>query len=118
MSELHKQYEKTVVSDGYDPLEYAWFSSERNEYIAYSKDDVFLDASMTLNAGWNAWQAQQLKLDEANKVIESAKMLVQKWWEQSKGKHEQGKVWESKTLGECADEILDVLEQALKGEQP
>ena len=43
------------------------------------------------------------------------KRLAQTLWEKSNEKHQQGKVWESKTLGECADEILDVLEQALKG---
>ena len=46
------------------------------------------------------------------------KSVIEEWqtfWEKSSEKHKQGKVWESKTLGECADEILDVLEQALKG---
>ncbi|MCX2426749.1 hypothetical protein OQ601_06195 [Acinetobacter baumannii] len=113
---MRSEFEKTVVLDDFDPLEYAWFDPKRNRYIPYSRDEVCLDASMTLNAGWDAWQFQQLKLDEANKFIESAKMLVQKWWEQSKEKHEQGKVWESKVLGECADVLLDELEQALKGE--
>ena len=44
------------------------------------------------------------------------KGLAQTLWEKSEEKHQQGKVWESKTPGECADEILDVLEQALKGD--
>ena len=47
--------------------------------------------------------------------MDALKGLAQTLWEKSEEKHQQGKVWESKTLGECADEILDVLEQALKG---
>ena len=52
---------------------------------------------------------------ELQKRIDAVKGLAQTLWEKSEEKHQQGKVWESKTLGECADEILDVLEQALKG---
>lgn len=65
-----------------------------------------------------AWNAQQSKVDELQKRVDAVKGLAQTLWEKSEEKHQQGKVWESKTLGECADEILDVLEQALKGEQP
>lgn len=53
---------------------------------------------------------------DLQKRVDAVKGLAQTLWEKSNEKHEQGKVWESKTLGECADEILDVLEQALKGE--
>ena len=63
------------------------------------------------------WQHQQSKVDELQKRVDAVKGLTQTLWEKSKEKHQQGKVWESKTLGECADEILDVLEQALKGDQ-
>lgn len=63
-----------------------------------------------------AWQHQQSKVDELQKRVDAVKGLAQTLWEKSEEKHQQGKVWESKTLGECADEILDVLEQALKGE--
>ncbi|EPY9054892.1 hypothetical protein [Acinetobacter baumannii] len=56
------------------------------------------------------------KSDELQKRVDAAKGLAQILWEKSNEKHNQGKVWESKALGECADEILDVLEQALKGE--
>ena len=52
---------------------------------------------------------------ELQKRVDAVKRLAQTLWEKSEEKHQQGKVWESKTLGECADEILDVLEQALKG---
>ena len=52
--------------------------------------------------------------DELQKRVDAVKVLAQTLWEKSEEKHQQGKVWESKTLGECADEILDVLEQALK----
>lgn len=60
-------------------------------------------------------QAQQSKVDELQKRVDAVKRLAQTLWEKFEKKHQQGKVWESKTLGECADEILDVLEQALKG---
>ena len=53
---------------------------------------------------------------ELQKQVDALKGLAQTLWEKSEEKHQQGKVWESKTLGECADEILDELEQALKGE--
>ena len=64
----------------------------------------------------NAWDYQQAKIDELQKRVDALRGLAQTLWEKSEEKHQQGKVWESKTLGECADEILDVLEQALKGE--
>ena len=63
----------------------------------------------------NAWDYQQSKIDELQKQVDALKGLAQTLWEKSEEKHQQGKVWESKTLGECADEILDVLEQTLKG---
>ena len=56
-----------------------------------------------------------MKNTELQKRLDAVKGLAQTLWEKSEEKHQQGKVWESKTLGECADEILDVLEQALKG---
>ena len=62
----------------------------------------------------NAWDYQQSKIDELQKRLDALKGLAQTLWEKSEEKHQQGKVWESKTLGECADEILDELEQALK----
>ena len=64
---------------------------------------------------WSAWQHQQSKVDELQKRLDALKGLAQTFWEKSSEKHKQGKVWESKSLGECADEILDELEQALKG---
>lgn len=64
---------------------------------------------------WEVWQHQQSKIDDLQKRVDAVKGLAQTLWEKSEEKHQQGKVWESKTLGECADEILDVLEQALKG---
>lgn len=63
-----------------------------------------------------AWQHQQSKIDELQKQVDALKGLAQTFWEKSSEKHKQGKVWESKSLGECADEILDELEQAIKGD--
>ncbi len=63
-----------------------------------------------------AWNHQQSKIDELQKQVDALKVLAQTFWEKSSEKHKQGKVWESKSLGECADEILDELEQAIKGE--
>ena len=63
-------------------------------------------------------KAYEIEMDESvelRKRVDAVKVLAQTLWEKSEEKHQQGKVWESKTLGECADEILDVLEQALKG---
>ena len=62
-----------------------------------------------------AWQHRQTEVNELQKMVDAVKVLAQTLWEKSEEKHQQGKVWESKTLGECADEILDVLEQAIKG---
>lgn len=61
------------------------------------------------------YEHQQSKIDELQKQVDALKGLAQTFWEKSSEKHKQGKVWESKSLGECADEILDELEQALKG---
>ncbi|HAV6048712.1 TPA: hypothetical protein JI319_07060 [Acinetobacter baumannii] len=61
-------------------------------------------------------QSLQSKSEKLQKRVDAVKGLAQILWEKSNEKHNQGKVWESKALGECADEILDVLEQALKGE--
>ena len=61
------------------------------------------------------YTARQSKIDKLQKRLDAVKGLAQTLWEKSEEKHQQGKVWESKTLGECADELLDVLEQALKG---
>ena len=63
-----------------------------------------------------AWNHQQSKIDELQKQVDALKGLAQTFWGKSSEKHKQGKVWESKSLGECADEILDELEQAIKGE--
>lgn len=71
--------------------------------------------SFDLDFGLCVYQHQQSKIDELQKRVDAVKGLAQTLWEKSEEKHQQGKVWESKTLGECADEILDVLEQALKG---
>ena len=61
------------------------------------------------------YTARQSKIDKLQKRLDAVKGLAQTLWEKSEEKHQQGKVWESKTLGECADEILDVLEQVIKG---
>ena len=62
------------------------------------------------------------KIDELQKQVDAVKGLAQTLWEKSEEKHQQSKVWESKTLGECADEILEVWQaqqeqvEALKAE--
>lgn len=61
------------------------------------------------------WEHKQKRIDELQAQVDAVKGLAQALWEKSNDKHNQAKVWESKALGECADEILDVLEQALKG---
>ncbi|MDH2662925.1 hypothetical protein [Acinetobacter baumannii] len=68
------------------------------------------------NHAINRWSAVCKERDELQKRVDAVKGLAQTLWEKSNEKHTQGKVWESKALGECADEILDVIEQALKGE--
>ncbi len=60
---------------------------------------------------------QGINMLKLQKRVDAVKGLAQTLWEKSNEKHKQGKVWESKALGECADEILDVLEQALNGDQ-
>ncbi|MGL2983369.1 hypothetical protein ACSVHF_05675 [Acinetobacter baumannii] len=72
--------------------------------------------SFDLDFGLCVYKHQQSKVDELQKRVDAVKRLAQTLWEKSNEKHKQGKVWESKTLGECADEILDEIEQALKGE--
>ena len=57
----------------------------------------------------------KMKNTKLQKQVDALKGLAQTFWEKSSEKHKQGKMWESKSLGECADEILDELEQALKG---
>ena len=71
---------------------------------------------LAIGLQWDAWQEQQAKIDELQKQVDALKVLAQTFWEKSSEKHKQGKVWESKSLGECADEILDELEQTLKGD--
>lgn len=78
-------------------------------------NDGFYDLVNWLNGAWFMHKEQQKRIDELQARLNAVKGLAQALWEKSNDKHKQGKVWESKTLGECADEILDVLEQALKG---
>ena len=77
----------------------------------HSKETVL----KTVSELFDLVKEKQSKVDELQKRVDAVKGLAQTLWEKSEEKHQQGKVWESKTLGECADEILDVLEQALKG---
>ena len=77
----------------------------------HSKETVL----KTVSELFDLMKEKQSKVDELQKMVDAVKGLAQTLWEKSEEKHQQGKVWESKTLGECADEILDVLEQALKG---
>ena len=77
----------------------------------HSKETVL----KTVSELFDLVKEKQSKVDDLQKRVDAVKGLAQTLWEKSEEKHQQGKVWESKTLGECADEILDVLEQALKG---
>lgn len=91
------------------------FDEGLNEYLAKKMGHLpFEFSEWFLNGSWTIYQHQQSKMDELQKRVDAVKRLAQTLWEKSEKKHQQGKVWESKTLGECADEILDVLEQALK----
>ncbi|MDO7392265.1 hypothetical protein Q5X44_18295 [Acinetobacter baumannii] len=119
-----------------------YFDEKENRYKVNA--DGCLISVVFLNGRWEVWQEQQAKVeelqkqlseyifvaetidemyvkevqksDELQKRVDAVKGLAQTLWEKSNEKHTQGKVWESKALGECADEILDVIEQALKGE--
>ncbi|WP_077109228.1 hypothetical protein [Acinetobacter baumannii] len=105
-----------------------YFDEKENRYKVNA--DGCLISVVFLNGRWEVWQEQQAKVEELQalytqqginmlkmqKRVDAVKGLAQTLWEKSNEKHERGKVWESKALGECADEILDVLEQALKGE--
>lgn len=73
---------------------------------------------IALTQEWHTkgWNNRQGEIDELQKQVDALKVLAQTFWEKSSEKHKQGKVWESKSLGECADEILDELEQAIKGD--
>ena len=100
-----------------------------DKWIFKSVDGRYL--SEEIQRMYELWQHQQAKVEELQtlyiqqginmlklqKWVDAVKGLAQTLWEKSTEKHKQGKVWESKALGECADEILDVLEQALKGDQ-
>ena len=74
------------------------------------------ELSTTKQVLGNVIDMEVAKVDELQKQVDALKVLAQTFWEKSSEKHKQGKVWESKSLGECADEILDELEQAIKGE--
>lgn len=89
---------------------------EYSEWLSKQGFNVLLHANCCKIAFNGGWESRQTEVDELQKRVDAVKGLAQTLWEKSEEKHQQGKVWESKTLGECADEILDVLEQALKGE--
>ena len=76
----------------------------------HSKETVL----KTVSELFDLVKEKQSKVDELQKRVDAVKGLAQTLWEKSEDKHQQGKVWESKTLGECADEILDVLEQVIR----
>ncbi|HFD0357778.1 TPA: hypothetical protein ACF00A_003817 [Acinetobacter nosocomialis] len=109
------------------PAHWIEFDEKTNRYYCPYVADATASA---YQSQWVVWQHQQAKVEELQtlytqqginmlkmqKRVDAVKGLAQTLWEKSNEKHKQGKVWESKALGECADEILDVLEQALKGE--
>lgn len=111
------------------------FDEGLGRYVLNGQRTLYAFHLDSFNEKWaiwqEAWQHQQAKVEELQtlyiqqginmlklqKWVDAVKGLAQTLWEKSNEKHKQGKVWESKALGECADEILDVLEQALKGDQ-
>ena len=97
---------KSRLNDVYTDGQSAMYAARQSEIDELQKQrDSFI-------------KAYEIEIDEnveLQKRVDAVKGLAQTLWEKSEEKHQQGKVWESKTLGECADEILDVLEQALKG---
>ena len=109
-SEFEKAYEPNPHKS---PFTEVRFNEEKQIYEPLNPP---LDrVARSLNAAWYGYRIRQTEVDELQKMVDAVKGLAQTLWEKSEEKHQQGKVWESKTLGECADEILDVLEQALKG---
>ena len=116
-SDFEKAFKKEYPHADY--LACLKFDEVENQYKPINEEveppDVNFRVCVGVNTGWWAWQYRQNGVDELQKRVDAVKGLAQTLWEKSEEKHQQGKVWESKTLGECADEILDVLEQALKG---
>lgn len=113
---MRSEFEKNVIHK--QIIDRVRFSEKANQYLPIDAlSGVDRGCADVVNVGWISYQYQQSKVDGLQKRVEALKGLAQTLWEKSNEKHKQGKVWESKTLGECADEILDELEQALKGEQ-
>ena len=116
-SDFEKAFKKEYPHADY--LACLKFDEVENQYKPINEEveppDVNFWVCVGVNTGWWAWQYRQTEVDDLQKRVDAVKGLAQTLWEKSEEKHQQGKVWESKTLGECADEILDVLEQALKG---
>ena len=109
MSDFEKWFKTTsayrmLESMNYYKMDLFHWIEARGEYRHTSVQIAFM-----------TWVEQQAKIDELQKRVDALKGLAQTFWEKSSEKHKQGKVWESKSLGECADEILDELGQALKG---
>lgn len=117
-----KEYSEWLSKQGFDVLRHAncckiafnggWESRQTEVDELQEKLDASEKTRSTL---YEENVDLRAKNDELQKRVDAVKGLAQTLWEKSEEKHQQGKVWESKTLGECADEILDVLEQALKG---
>ena len=115
MSDFEKYWEENASKDSWANKAVAWnIWKEKQSKIDELEKLRGLD-EMAINQIAHANQQWQLKCGELQKRVDAVKGLAQTLWGKSEEKHQQGKVWESKTLGECADEILDVLEQALKG---
>ena len=88
------------------------FDDSINEYSSDKLHDYTLGF---VNGAWWAFQEQQKQIDGLQMCVGAVKNLAQIFWEKSNEKHKQEKIWESKALSECADEILDVLERVPKG---
>ena len=106
---MKSEFENSIKrSASYEKLVY-----QHGERLFILDDGKYKIAAVQL--AWEIFKEKQNEVDELQKRVDAVKGLAQTLWEKSEEKHQQGKVWESKTLGECADEILDVLEQALNG---
>ena len=97
---------KSRLNDAYTDGQSAMYTARQSKIDELTKQrDSFI-------------KAYEIEMDESvelQKIVDAVKGLAQTFWEKSEEKHQQCKVWESKTLGECADEILDVIEQVIRG---
>lgn len=73
MDKFREEFEKLIASAGFNHLDYAWFCESSDAYVANTKDEVCICASLVLNAGWKVWIKRQTELDDLltkNSVLE------------------------------------------------